>query len=234
MANCASNEALTGGDFTLSMWFWLGEASGASQRSGNLCTFPSGARLVAMQDQQHRVQAPLGGQARGGRGPKARPKSTSKDKWKGMGKVTYADDWHNVTVVARVMMGSDIGRKRREVAATGSVKDIRDSGAIEFGERLQGKLDEIALFDRALDDVTIRSLWQASSMELEHKRKQFARQRAIATNSPSEQPLKSTVPAKFAATYSASIDALRPVNVAAMAEPPFHFPTYAKDGLLCH
>ncbi len=66
---------------TLSIWFWLGEASGASQRSGSLCQLPSGAQLLAVQDEAHRVKLQWQGS-----------NVTSRE-------IGYADDWHNVTLV---------------------------------------------------------------------------------------------------------------------------------------
>ncbi len=71
------------------MWFWLGEAASASQRSGTLCQLPSGAKLIAVQDSKHQVKLHWQFDS-----------EQSKDMTSEIG---YADDWHNVTIIA----GSD-------------------------------------------------------------------------------------------------------------------------------
>ena len=210
------DNALTGGDFTLSMWFWLGEASGASKRSGCLCLFPNGARLMADQDEQHRVA--LRWQTDG-----ERPQIAI-EKVDGLGRPShggFADDWHNVTIIAKgddctVMIDGRVDKAT--TAATALASQLKGSGAIEIGPGLQGKVDEIALFDRALDSAAVQAFWQAAGMELEHKRTQLARQRITNSNAVSGRAVDKPVPAKFARTYRTAIDALGPTLFAAMDE----------------
>ncbi len=202
------DNALKGREFTLSLWFWLGEPSGASLRSGNLCRWPSGARLVAQQDQQHRVTLRW---EFGDTTPKATdvPNAAAAE-------VGYADDWHNVTIVAggnkcRVFVDGRGDEAESLNVLTIPFDKVAGSGALELGTRLQGKLDEVALFDRALDTNAVRAFWKLSEMELEHKRAQFARARSLAIGSGNPRPLDTKIPATFAAEHrSKSRDCSQP------------------------
>ncbi len=201
-------------EFTLSLWFWLGVASGASERSGAVCQFPSGAKLVASQDAEHRVQ--LSWQL---------PVATENQPV-AVRKVGMADDWHNVTLVARngecrvFIDGRIRDTDQPEPALTVPLAELQGTGATEFGVGLQGKLDEIALFDRALDSTAIGSLWQASGMQIEHQRAQRARERAIATNANSTQPVDRPVTARFSPAYRETVERMRPALLAVMDKRP--------------
>ena len=205
-------------EFTLSMWFWLGEASGASRRSGCLCRLPSGAQLVANQDQNHRVklQWQFGDKS---------PEQQASDQAIGY-EIGSADDWHNVTIIAsadacRVIVdGREPGNTPGGDPLTLPRNKTSVSGLMELGEKIQGKLDEIALFDRALDMASVRSLWQASAMDIEHRRTQFARQRAIAVGALNGRAPAASLTAQFAGDYRAAIDQLRPALFAAMDKQP--------------
>jgi len=67
------------GDYSIVFWFWLGERSGASERSGTLCVSPFGDTLSAKQSIDHQVRLELNGVA-------------TDMEWS-------ADDWHQVSIV---------------------------------------------------------------------------------------------------------------------------------------
>ena len=68
-----------GEHYSIALWFWLGEASGASERSGTLIAGPCGESLVSRQFKDHHVQLVMNG-------------STSKLDLR-------ADDWHFAVLV---------------------------------------------------------------------------------------------------------------------------------------
>lgn len=133
-----------GDRYSIALWFWLGEASGASERDGTLVTGPGGETLVSRQFQDHRVQLALDG-------------STSTT-------ALRADDWHFAVLVRD---GDDVrvhvdGRERPEIVRVLPVNS-RSSHVI-LGRELQGKLDEIAVFKRALAPAEIAAFWKISGL----------------------------------------------------------------------
>lgn len=139
---------------TLACWFWLGEASGASQRDGELMAGQGDEILRISQNQEHRFRLELGGE------------STSFE-WQ-------ADQWHFACIVRegntiRVFMdGSQepclqvdrlsIDESQLQATQPGIPKGFA------MGRQLQGKLDEIAAFDRCLSPEEIERLWRVSGM----------------------------------------------------------------------
>jgi hypothetical protein len=133
------------GDATLVAWVWLGERSGASDRQGTLCTGLTAEPLIARQDGTHALGFSLGADRSAIR--------------------LRADDWHQVAVIRRgdmVQVHVDGGPQPLLEG-----KAVAGATAIVLGEGLQGKLDEVALFDRALDGATIARLWEASGIGAE-------------------------------------------------------------------
>ncbi|MBM4023512.1 MAG: LamG domain-containing protein [Planctomycetes bacterium] len=119
------------------LWLWLGEPSGASVRQGQVCRGLTAEPLLAHQDAAHEVRFSLG-DARGEPGLRA-------------------DHWHQLAIVRRaaaVAVGVD-------GAASPHVRGA--AGPIVIGAGLQGKIDEIALFDRPLSADEITALWQAGT-----------------------------------------------------------------------
>ncbi len=171
--------------YTLAFWFWLGEPSGASQRSGNLYVGPSGETLVAKQEADHQVQLELNGVA-------------SKTKCR-------ADDWNFVVVIR---FGSSVrvhvnGSEDHSIQA--SVSEVSESRKLEFGRNLQGKLDEIAVFSRALTTSEIGTFWKTSGVPEQRLRAEIRRKREEAILASQAKP------PIFPADYAASIAALRPI-----------------------
>ncbi len=133
-----------GDHYTIAIWFWLGEASGAGDRQGSIAEGPGGEALVARQFKNHRFQLVLEGTA---------SESTPR-----------ADDWHLAVMTRegeRVLVYLD-GREKPEILSKSPSRSPRNH--LVFGRGLQGKLDEVAVFRRALAPGDITPLWRASGM----------------------------------------------------------------------
>ncbi len=133
-----------GNDYSVVCWFWLGERSGASERSGTLVQGPGGETLESRQFEDHRVEIRLAGATA------ALP--------------TPADHWHCAVLVRegdRVRVHLD-GSAVPAIAIALPASAAR--GDFVFGRGLQGKLDEIAVFQRALAPAEIAALWKASGL----------------------------------------------------------------------
>ena len=131
-----------GASYSIALWFWLGEASGASERTGTLVTGPGGESLTTRQAKDHRVQLVLNGAA----------------SLLGL----RADDWHFAVLVRdgnAVRVHWDGGEKPQLSALLPAQKAEQK---LVFGHDLQGKLDEIAVFHRALAPAEIAALWKVS------------------------------------------------------------------------
>ncbi len=180
------------GDATLVCWIWLGEPSGASERRGTVCTGLSADPLVASQDASHALVLSLGGQR--------------------ADLPLRADDWHQIALVRR--------GDRVEVAIDGVVaaglngRATGAAGPIVLGAGLQGKIDEIALFERALDASAIRALWDASGVGAERATRE-ARSRAEAAR----EARRAGVPG-FPADHAARVAALGPTRTWTLAGQP--------------
>ena len=135
---------------SIAFWFWLGETSGASERSGSLVAWPTGEALRYRQSADHRMQLYVQGEREAA--PESGPAAAR------------ADDWHFAVVVRdgdrlRVHLdGSATRAIEQAVVPSGKVASLR------FGEGLEGKLDEIAVFDRALSPAEIDAFWAVSGV----------------------------------------------------------------------
>ena len=128
--------------YSIALWFWLGEASGASERSGILVIGPGGESLGSKQFKDHRAQLVL-------------KDAVTKPELR-------ADDWHFAVLVRD---GNDVrvhvdGNEKPELAAALPMQ--AKSRHLRFGEGLQGKLDEVAVFARALTAEEVKLLYAAS------------------------------------------------------------------------
>jgi putative membrane-bound dehydrogenase-like protein len=126
-------------EYSIAFWFWLGERSGASQRTGTLLIGPMTETLRCIQDAEHRVQLDLGGQ------------------------LTHvnlqADQWHWVVLTrkgkeARLWIDAQEGPVWMDDRPAPTKLD-----PLVFGRELQGKLDEIAVFPQAIDGARIKDFW---------------------------------------------------------------------------
>ncbi len=182
-----------GDKYSVLLWFWLGEPSGASERSGNLVTGPGGEALACRQGKDHRVKLAI------------KDASTSQ--------MLAADDWHMAVLVRdgnQVHLHVDGGEKpdiTLVLPAQGPGKQLR------FGPGVQGKLDEIAVFSRALTGAEIGAFWKASGL---------VEQRAAEAVERDRQQRESAVragPLKLPADYGKAITDLKPVVHAPLDAP---------------
>ena len=130
--------------YSIALWFWLGEVSGASERSGLLFVGPGGELLSVTQGAEHRALLKLNGTA-----------APTK---------LRADDWHFAVLVHD---GNDV----RMHVDGGEIPEIAEAFPVQpktkrllFGTNLQGKLDEIAVFARALSPAEISGLWKLTGI----------------------------------------------------------------------
>ena len=128
--------------YSIAFWFWLGERSGASQRIGTLCVGPKGEKLVVNQSEDHTFQLELDG-------------VVGEGKWQ-------ADEWHFAVLVhdqgvsCFYLDGNAEPLLRSKTYPGGGGKQFT------IGRGLQGKIDEVAFFDRPLTEI--ESLWEVSGM----------------------------------------------------------------------
>ena len=166
--------------YSLAMWFWLGERSGASERNGTLFRDGNSVVVGAKQTKEHFVSI---------------SKSTKR---------IPADAWHLLVVV----------RERNSVGLflDGEAAPIEEStlaaaqvapGNFAIGEGLQGKIDEVALFDRAITTNEIASLWKLSGIEAKRD-EQVQLEPASQPFSPAESLKHIHVPAGFRVELVAS------------------------------
>ncbi|MBL8890904.1 MAG: c-type cytochrome [Planctomycetaceae bacterium] len=177
-----------GTDFSIAVWFWLGERSGARQRSGELLTLPDGSALVAAQFDDHRVELQYCGQR--------------------TERLYLANEWNFATLVrsgaeTRIYVNGSsepVLRAASEPTATGDA----DTKSLRVGRHLLGKLDELAVWNRALTSAENHRLWILSEVPAEQTR------RAVELQRRREAQLAEINPPKFAAKYSATVTALAP------------------------
>lgn len=172
-------------DYTIAVWFWLGEASGASVRSGTLIAAPGSEVLRCEQDAQHRARLAWG------------ITKSSVD--------LRADDWHLAVLIRdgdNLRVHVD-GREKPDLEAK-ALPQAHKAPRLYFGRKLQGKLDEIAVFERALSGGEIASFWNASGVA-EQRAKADAEREQI-----KKQTLERAKAPDFAKGYDEAIDALKP------------------------
>ncbi|OYW24622.1 MAG: hypothetical protein B7Z55_01650, partial [Planctomycetales bacterium 12-60-4] len=129
------------------LWFWLGHESGASDRTGELIN-ALGISLKAHQDANHRVRLTLGDEE-------------SKEE-------LFADDWHMVALVRdgdSVRVHIDGVEKPSLEGKAGKVNDT-----LLFGRGLEGRLDEITIWNRAVETSVISKLWDISKVAEDNAR----------------------------------------------------------------
>ncbi|MEQ1828855.1 MAG: neutral/alkaline non-lysosomal ceramidase N-terminal domain-containing protein, partial [Pirellula sp.] len=133
------------GNYSFAFWFWLGERSGASERSGQLCIGPFGESVVAKQSADHWVRLQV-------------DDAITSSKWR-------ADEW-NFAVIVREnsKLRVHINGKSQPALETTVNTANSPSARLRFGTGLQGKLDEIAVFDRALTSDEIALFWKTSKI----------------------------------------------------------------------
>ncbi len=189
-----------GENYSLAFWFWLGERSGASERSGQLCTGLSDETIVAKQSADHSVQIQIGD-------------AVSAQKWR-------ADDW-NFAVIVREKGKLRIhinGVTYPALEATATATNAATNAAtsqFRFGTGLQGKLDEIAIFYRTLKSEEIAGLWNISKVPEQFAHEEALRKRALLKSSVVVNP-----PLVLPANYSTTLSALKPTTYNSLESRP--------------
>ena len=117
--------------YSLAFWFWLGEPSGASDRSGVLCIGPAGEQVIAKQNHDHRVHLQFGD-------------TVSTTSWR-------ADDWNFAVVIRdqetfRIHINGEIEPAIQSTWHSTTTTTV--ATRLQFAVGLQGKLDEVAVFNR--------------------------------------------------------------------------------------
>lgn len=137
---------------SIALWFWLGHESGASDRTGELIN-ALGVSLMTHQDTQHRVRLTIGGE----------------ETKEGI----LADDWHFAVLIRD---GENV-----RVHLDGSEKPVltgkagKAANEVLFGQGLEGRLDEITIWDRVIEPSLIAKLWDISKVGEENAKRAVSR-----------------------------------------------------------
>lgn len=168
---------------SIALWLWLGHESGASERAGTMVD-GLGGRLETRQPSGHRVRLAMGA-------------AVSREELR-------ADDWHFVVVTR------DDGKLRVHVdgSTAPSIEVAAGTARAElaFGRDLEGKLDEIAVFDRALAPNEIAKFWRTSGIAEQRAREIAERERA------EQEAVQRSKPPQFAASYDDAIQEMKPLR----------------------
>jgi putative membrane-bound dehydrogenase-like protein len=183
-----------GSEYSIATWFWLGERSGARARRGTLVKLPDGSRLEVEQFDDHRARVHYG-------------EASSEI-------MLVADQW-NLAVLVRDGLGTRVYLNGSpEPAATCPADALAmpqgEEDAVEFGNSVLGKLDELTLWDRSLSSEEIQRFWTLSEVPAEQTRQARERQRRL------EQRRLQIAPPRFAMDYSRRIQALGPLQYASL------------------
>ncbi|MBL8853606.1 MAG: c-type cytochrome [Planctomycetaceae bacterium] len=176
-----------GASFSITVWFWLGERSGARQRRGTLMSLPDGSQLIAEQFDDHQVEFDYAGKR---------------------SEIIYqANHWNFATLVregneTRVYLNGSLEPVIRNQVEPPSTDQA--NGRLKFGTQLLGKIDELAVWNRALTGEEIQRLWILSEVPAEQTRRAIEHQRML------EQRRSRVNPPNFAPDYPTSIEKLGP------------------------
>jgi putative membrane-bound dehydrogenase-like protein len=157
-------ELKLGTQFSIALWFWLGHESGASDRTGDLIN-ALGVSLKAHQFPDHTVKLEWGDKvasalAEGSDSAKAET-------------TFFADDWHFAVLIRD---GENV-----RVHLDGSEKPVltgkagKAANEVLFGQGLQGRLDEITIWDRVIEPSLIAKLWNISKVGEENAKRAVSR-----------------------------------------------------------
>ncbi|MDX1929975.1 MAG: neutral/alkaline non-lysosomal ceramidase N-terminal domain-containing protein [Pirellulaceae bacterium] len=182
-------------EYSFAFWFWLGERSGASERSGQLCVGPNGESVLAKQSAEHLVQIQVGDVVAAG-------------EWR-------ADAWNFAVVVRdKAKLRIHINGHREPALEVAAATPKTRASELRFGVGMQGKLDEVAVFDRALNSDEIAQFWNISKVTEQLAREESLRKR-VAMRS-----LSTTQPIVFPATYATTLAGLKPTVYETLASRP--------------
>ena len=175
-----------GSQSSIALWFWLGHESGASDRTGELIN-ALGVSLKAHQFPDHTLRLEWGDVVPGfspsgdAKSPSVNPPTKASSA--GLKPETtslFADDWHFAVLIrdgenVRVHLDGE-----KEPVLTGragtAAKDVL------FGKGLEGRLDEITVWDRAVEPAFIAKLWDVSKVGEENAKRAVSRKQRAKRN----------------------------------------------------
>ncbi len=174
---------------SIALWFWLGHESGASDRTGELIN-ALGVSLKAHQFADHTVSLEWSAQSSVRSEPGGAPAA------QGTVRTTFADDWH----FAVLIRDGENGR----VHLDGSEKPVLTGKAgeaaneVRFGQGLEGRLDEITIWDRVIEPSLIAKLWNISKVGEENAQRAVSRaerkKRGAAVSAAQKDAVQRTAP----------------------------------------
>jgi putative membrane-bound dehydrogenase-like protein len=149
---------------SIALWFWLGHESGASDRTGELIN-ALGVSLKAHQFPDHTVRLEWGDKV-------ASASAEGSDSAKAE-TTFFADDWHFAVLIRdgeNVRVHLDGSEKPVLTGKTGEA-----ANEVRFGQGLEGRLDEITIWDRVIEPALIAKLWNISKVGEENAKRAVSR-----------------------------------------------------------
>ena len=185
---------------SVAFWFWLGEVSGVSQRSGTLCTLPSNDALTYDMDESGETTLTLVS----GKDSSVVSKSVE----------TFSPGkWHFAVLEVHDGNIRIFADGAKEASATLPLSNSMNDTPLRFAKGMEGKLDEIAVFDRILTPKEKEMLWRLSGVPAkwlkDEQKIELARQEAINRAKPPIFPNK----------YKDVVASLNPVLQSSLNEP---------------
>ena len=160
----AMNYSATKG--SIALWLWLGHESGASDRTGELIN-ALGVSLKAHQFPDHTVKLEWGrNKERDLPSPSSSPDLASPAP-------CFADDWHFAVLIRD---GENV-----RVHLDGSEKPVltgkagKAANEVLFSKGLEGRLDEITIWDRVIEPSLVAKLWKISKVSEENAKRAVSR-----------------------------------------------------------
>ena len=174
---------------SIALWFWLGHESGASDRTGELIN-ALGVSLKAHQFPDHTVRLEWGtNKERDLPSPSSNPDLASPAP-------CFADDWHFAVLIRD---GENV-----RVHLDGSEKPVltgkagKAANEVLFGQGLEGRLDEITIWDRVIEPSLIAKLWNISKVGEENAKRAVSRaerkKRGAAVSAAQKDAVQRTAP----------------------------------------
>lgn len=174
---------------SIALWFWLGHESGASDRTGELIN-ALGVSLKAHQFPDHTVSLEWSAQS------SVRSESGGTPTAQGTVRTTFADDWHFAVLIRD---GENV-----RVHLDGSEKPVltgkagKAANEVLFGQGLEGRLDEITIWDRVIEPSLIAKLWNISKVGEENAKRAVSRaerkKRGAAVSAAQKDAVQRTAP----------------------------------------
>ncbi|MFN7563916.1 MAG: PVC-type heme-binding CxxCH protein, partial [Prosthecobacter sp.] len=172
---------------SVALWFWLGHESGASDRMGELIN-ALGVSLKAHQFPDHTVRLEWGDKV-------ASASAEGSDSAKAE-TTFFADDWHFAVLIRdgeNVRVHLDGSEKPVLTGKAGKSED-----EVLFGQGLEGRLDEITIWDRAIEPSLIAKLWNISKVAEENAKRAVSRaerkKRGAAVSAAQKDAVQRTAP----------------------------------------